>query len=684
MPYPITPAEFHLNDSGTPVSDTFDDVYFSVDNGMEETDYVFLKHNHLPDRWPSHTQQAFVIGETGFGTGLNFFLTWLRFREFKLNNPEARCQRLHFISFELFPVLAGDLAKSLAQFPILAPFITQFCEQFPQLVYGCHRLTFDDGSITLDLHLGDINDTISEISSRSDGIIHAWYLDGFAPSGNEAMWTEQVFQNMARLGKNDCTFSTFTAAGFVKRGLKAAGFAIEKVNGFGRKRDMLRGTLTEKPDEPKYENAFHRYPSMQTADKAPVIAIIGGGIASATIAEALSRRGLGATIYTKDKQLAAGASKNRQGGFYPLLHADFNIQSEFYSHAFMWAKQRYLNLEQAFDFDHDWCGVMNLSYKEQLIIRHQKQAQSPLWPDSLIQHLTSEQASAKAGLSMPCEAVWFPDGGWIYPASLIDSLIQQINTRVKLDIVQNTEIVKLSYPLNNDIIEYTSPQWTLTDQQGNAFEADIVIIATGYEANQLIPDDSFPIVPIRGQVSHVASNEESEQLKALVCHSGYITPANKGNHCIGATFVRGETQQDIKEAEHQANLNNIQQDFANEDWKDSFSTASSGSAGIRSTLPDHLPVVGAIPDHQLFRQKFDDFWKGATGRYYPKPGVKPGLFTLTGLGARGLCSAPLCAEILVSEIMDEPFPVSNRVLNALYPGRFLLKQLKKQPEHRDD
>ncbi|MFN6969291.1 MAG: tRNA 5-methylaminomethyl-2-thiouridine synthase, partial [Rheinheimera sp.] len=61
----IKSAQIHYNDQGTPVSDVFDDVYFSNESGLEETRYVFLQQNGLPERWAQHQASFFHIIETG-------------------------------------------------------------------------------------------------------------------------------------------------------------------------------------------------------------------------------------------------------------------------------------------------------------------------------------------------------------------------------------------------------------------------------------------------------------------------------------------------------------------------------------------------------------------------------------------------------------------------------------------
>ncbi|HBL4951841.1 TPA: bifunctional tRNA (5-methylaminomethyl-2-thiouridine)(34)-methyltransferase MnmD/FAD-dependent 5-carboxymethylaminomethyl-2-thiouridine(34) oxidoreductase MnmC, partial [Escherichia coli] len=148
--YSIQPANLEFNAEGTPVSRDFDDVYFSNDNGLEETRYVFLGGNHLEARFPEHPHPLFVVAESGFGTGLNFLTLWQAFDQFREAYPQAQLQRLHFISFEKFPLARADLALAHQHWPELAPWAEQLQAQWPLPLPGCHRLLLDEGRITLD------------------------------------------------------------------------------------------------------------------------------------------------------------------------------------------------------------------------------------------------------------------------------------------------------------------------------------------------------------------------------------------------------------------------------------------------------------------------------------------------------------------------------------------------------
>ena len=98
-----------------------------------------------------------------------------------------------------------------------------------------------NGLVELNIVFGDVNERIQTIQPEHK--INAWYLDGFAPSKNPDMWTQHLFDHMAKLASRYCSVATFTAAGFVRRGLIEAGFTMKKDKGFGIKREMIFGHL---------------------------------------------------------------------------------------------------------------------------------------------------------------------------------------------------------------------------------------------------------------------------------------------------------------------------------------------------------------------------------------------------------------------------------------------------------
>lgn len=226
----IQPAEVVLLPDGIPFSVAFGDVYHTVDGGLGQAWHVFLAGNHLPFRW--RERDDFTILETGFGLGLNFLVTWHAWR-----NDPLRSRHLHFISVEKFPFLPADLARLHASWPQFAMQSDELIRQWPSLDEGHHDLFFDDGRIQLTLLLGDAREQFPKLEAQADAI----YLDGFSPAKNPDMWSLSIFEQLHRLGAQNCTLATWSVAGAVRNGLKQAGFAVAKTQGFGGKRQMLTG-----------------------------------------------------------------------------------------------------------------------------------------------------------------------------------------------------------------------------------------------------------------------------------------------------------------------------------------------------------------------------------------------------------------------------------------------------------
>ena len=238
QPAPDAPnqqARLEWDEQGQPLSSQFADVYFSNENALAETRYVFLANNQLPERFAALTaDQQLVIGETGFGTGLNFLCAWQLFEQHAVASA-----RLHFVSVEKFPLNKADLQRALALWPELEAYAEQLLAQYVALHPGFQRLVFANGRIILTLLIGDA----LELFGQLDGQIDAWFLDGFAPAKNPDMWTPELFAELARLSHAHTTLGTFTSTGYVRRRLNDAGFKMKRVPGLGKKWEVLKGAF---------------------------------------------------------------------------------------------------------------------------------------------------------------------------------------------------------------------------------------------------------------------------------------------------------------------------------------------------------------------------------------------------------------------------------------------------------
>ena len=220
-----------------PYSIDFNDVYFSSENGLQETEYVYIDKNNLVERFKNLNTSTFTIIETGFGTGLNFLAIANCWLEFAPNNA-----KLQFISIEKHPLNLGDLIKSHRLWPQFSTVSQELIQQYQTLKHGCNNFIMAAGRIHIALWVCDVKEALATINQTAN----AWVLDGFAPAINQDMWSQKVFEHIARLSQLDTSFATFTSAGHVRRGLQTVGFKCTKHVGFGKKREMLSGLYTEK------------------------------------------------------------------------------------------------------------------------------------------------------------------------------------------------------------------------------------------------------------------------------------------------------------------------------------------------------------------------------------------------------------------------------------------------------
>ncbi|AUY11630.1 bifunctional tRNA (5-methylaminomethyl-2-thiouridine)(34)-methyltransferase MnmD/FAD-dependent 5-carboxymethylaminomethyl-2-thiouridine(34) oxidoreductase MnmC [Aeromonas sp. ASNIH2] len=656
-------ARLDWNEAGTPVSSEFGDVYFSNDNGLSETRYVFLQQNRLPERFSHHDSDSFVIGETGFGTGLNFLATMAVFLE---QAPlSGNGSRLHFISVEKYPLTQADLRKALAAWPELAPLSQPLIDQWPLPVSGCHRLLFADGRIRLDLWFGDIKEMLPHVPHPATGLVDAWYLDGFSPAKNPEMWTQELFDNLARLARPDATLSTFTCAGFVRRGLIAAGFAMKKVKGHGSKREMLAGVREGKVPQQSIAPWYAR-----PAGREGEVLIIGGGIASAMTALSLVERGRHVTLLCENGEPASGASGNRQGALYPLLNGEHDALSRFYSLAFGFARNRLLALAKHHPVAFSLCGVTQLGYDDKSAAKLAKMSQGP-FPPELMHPLSAAEVEQVVGLPCDADGVSYPLGGWLCPADLTRAAIREAQASRRLEVVFNAAVTRIAEEDGG---------WHLESRDGRQWHAPNLVVAAGHQLPTLLPFAELPLYPVRGQVSHVPTTASLSQLKTVLCYDGYLTPAHNGAHCIGASYGRNQTDLAYRADEQDQNRARLQACVPQQRWPAEVDVSGAQARiGVRCASRDHLPVAGpvarlaALADHDVH----------APADQQSALPLHAGLYVLGALGSRGLCSAPLCGELVASEICGDPLPLAADLLEALHPARYWVRRLRRGKPLRD-
>ena len=223
MPKKYATVSWH--DGAVPISDKFDDSYYSLENGLLEANYVFLDGNDLKKR----LRHGFQIAELGFGTGLNFLATCAAW------NKLSKTGKFDFVSFEAYPLSRLDIQKAHIFFPELSEYAGALQDRWEEILKGD---LVDFGFASLRVFIGDISNTLTKFNSKVD----CWYLDGFAPSKNPEMWTDYILELVSLKTKHGGSFSTYTAAGHVRRSLELLGFEVIRQKGFSKKRHMIRGT----------------------------------------------------------------------------------------------------------------------------------------------------------------------------------------------------------------------------------------------------------------------------------------------------------------------------------------------------------------------------------------------------------------------------------------------------------
>lgn len=635
---------------GTPYSIDFEDVYFSTSGAVEESQHVFLQQNDLLSRFRTcHEHDSFTIAETGFGTGLN----WLT--AVTLWQQESSAGWLHYISVEKHPLKQIDLAKAHAYWPEFDALSSSLLHHYPHLLPGFHRIVFPQWRTTLTLFFGDV----SELLGNLDAHIDAWFLDGFAPDRNPEMWSPQLFENMVELSNPQTTFATFTAAGHVRRGLQAAGFFVEKVPGHGQKREMLRGTLTASSTTSAITPWLHR-PNIRRTEKTALV--IGAGVAGASVAARMAMRGWNVTVIDGADKVAAGGSGNPAAILYPKIGSADQIDTEFSQQAWLFSLAL---LESGTMPKGIWnsCGVL------QLLTPHQQRSfegnSDHPWIPSLVKPKSAEASSDIAGIKIDQDTLWYPSAGWLDAQAYCHYLLDH----PRITLMLSTHVSELKRLSNG---------WSLFDSQQNLIaESAVVIAANGICASEWAETNFLPLKPVPGQISTMAASPVSASLKTVICHEGYISPRlPDGSHCLGASFHPGSETLAVTAEDHLVNYHSQQVWLP--DLMESLPPPSEwqGRAAMRCQSPDYLPLVGPVAGIESFCQ---DYAGLRDGKVLPYPLLKtqPGLYITLAHGSRGFGQSLLCAEIIASEICREPAPVSRKVLNALHPMRFSVRDLKR-------
>lgn len=592
-----------------PYCERFGDVYFSADSGLEETRHVFLQGNDLARRFAALREgESFCIGETGFGTGLNFLCAWQLFVQ--AAPPGAS---LDFFSVEKFPIETDELRAALALWPQLATQVNSLCARWQRRVPGWNRWSFADGRVRLTLAIEDVADALPQLPKAA---VEAWFLDGFSPAKNPEMWREAVLSEVSRASCAGATLATYTAAGWVRRGLQQAGFAVERVPGFGSKREMVVGRTSVRHMWLKSNLPFPRS-----------ALVIGAGIAGCAAAHALAQRGVKVTLIDRITQLDGAIPTHLRGMLHARFGAGMNALHRFVLASYGHALALLDDVVPVDGVHRAECGLLQMAATAAEARRIGKLAALE-WPPHLLRAVDADAASALVGLPVTHGGLWFPAGGWVVPP----------HVRARL---ANHHLITLVLGHTVTALTQTASGWRASGD-GFVFDAEQVVVCCAHQARALAQFSDFPLQAVRGQISLLPATVASEKLQAILCAEGYCAPALDGVHVAGATSVFGDDGCDLRANEHAENLALVATHMpALYRALGAVEAAHlDGRAGVRCSVPGATPLVGE---------------------------VAPGLYCSLAHGTRGLLTAGIAGEVIAAAMCGQLPPLPQDLLDALAP-----------------
>ncbi|WP_395944996.1 tRNA (5-methylaminomethyl-2-thiouridine)(34)-methyltransferase MnmD [Brevundimonas sp.] len=575
-------------DEDEPRSGRFGDVYFSRDDGLAETRAVFLQGCGLPDAWAG--RRRFTVAELGFGTGLNIVALldlWRRTR------PEGG--RLHIFSIEGFPLTADEARRALSNWPELAEAAQALTEAWPERTPGFHRVDLPEFHAVLDLAVGDVAWALEQWSGPAD----AWFLDGFSPALNPGMWSPEIMARIAARSAPGARVATFTVAGAVRRGLSDHGFVVEKKPGHGRKRERLEARL---------EGVLSPSPV-----PTPRVAVIGAGIAGASVARALAASGIAPIVIEADHP-GAGGSGFPAGLATPRLDAGDAVIAGLYAQALERARRLYDATPDAVLAE----GVLQLPQAERDAARFHKIAAQSIWRDGAMTVVDVQTAGDRLGEPQTDGGLMMADARVVQPAAILEAWLQGVKTII-------ASVAR---------IERVEDGWAMLDDAGAAVAtADAVVVTAGWGVAALL--DGAGLSPVRGQADWCDAHSVGG-----AAWGGYVAPTATGL-LYGATHTRGDVSTDTRDADSAQNLATLRARLP-----DLAAKAETGAGGrraaIRATTRDRLPIAGRRED---------------------------GIWLLSGLGSRGFCIGPLLGEHLAALITGAPSPLPHALSERVAPDR---------------
>ncbi|MYN20994.1 FAD-dependent 5-carboxymethylaminomethyl-2-thiouridine(34) oxidoreductase MnmC [Rugamonas sp. FT107W] len=559
-----------------------------------------------------------VVLDTDFGLGERFMAEWRGLP------PQGILHYLAVTSHVPGPDTIAD-AQLRALWPLDVP--------------GFHRILLDDGRVTLDLLAGALDAVLPQIAARVD----AFHVDASFPASQA--------RGLAKLAVLGATLHARAPDEALAWALTAAGFVCKAIEGT---QDIGAVYQSRKPQPAPPPEPVRR------------AIVIGAGVAGSAASHRLCASGWDVTLIERHSAPAQEASGNVAGIFMPLLSKDDNIPTRLSRAAYTFALREWRRLGGVGRvFDGASCGVLQLARDADHATVQQDVVAAWNYPEEYVRWLDAGAAGELLGGATPHGGWLFGQGGWARPASLCAAMLDACGERLRR--VFTTEVLDL---------QRVEGEWQVRGGDGALIaQAPTVVLANGTGAVNIAQAAELPLSRLRGQVTHLPVPDAARAatvpappiLPLVVCREAYVTPPSGGIVCAGATYDNDDDPE-LRADSQLENLTRLAEIVPGEAVAALAATAPlAGRVGFRCAAPDRLPLAGALPDYPS---------AGRLERLRDVP-RHPGLYGLLGYASRGLIWAPLMAELLVSQLENAPPPLEATLVDALDPGRFLLKQRRR-------
>ncbi len=581
------------SEPGAPRSRRFGDVYYALEDGLAESRAVFLAGCGLPDAWTGRAH--FTVAELGFGTGLNIAALLHLWRE------SGASGRLHIFSIEGFPVAREDAARALSAWPEIADAARALLDRWPLATPGFHRVDLPEWNATFDLAVGDAAWALDQWSGAAD----AWFLDGFSPALNPDMWSDAVLDGVAARSAPGARLGTFTVAGAVRRGLAERGFQVDKRPGHGRKRERLEAILPGAATDRATDAVRGR------------VAIIGAGVAGASLARALGAQGVEVVVIADGGPAASGFPA-------ALVTPRMDVGDTVLAGLFAQALERAGRLYGGVDAAVISRGVLKLEHGPRDAARFDKVAAQALWAPGEMKRLDAVEVSQRVGEPLGQGGLLMAGAMSVRPSAILEAWLDGVR-RIGGSVAR---------------LERRGGVWRVLDSAANVLvEAEAVVLAAGWGASGLGAPD---LRPVRGQASWARLDNGPA---SGVTWGGYVAPTGDGV-LFGATHDRDETDTGVRGDDLRRNLETLGAVLPALAERIASLQVRSGAA-TRAVTPDRLPLAGRLDE---------------------------GLFILGGLGSRGFAVAPLLADHVASLITGTPSPLPKASALRVGPDRVAIRR----------